>query len=65
MHDIRGARFLVTCYQRRHMRELSLLPLNVTHSFASSLFLLLCFNESDDDGRRIAFSNIQWAPATS
>ena len=39
VHDMSGAICVpVTCYQRSYTRELSLLRLNVTHSFASSRF---------------------------
>lgn len=68
VHDISGARF------SRHMlpAKLHAQTLSSTakcHPFFWQLaFFFLCVlmsKKSDDDGRRIAFSNIQWALATS
>lgn len=67
VHDMRG--FPVTCYQRSYMHERTLSSTAKCHPFFCQLafffFCVLMSKKSDDNGRRIAFSNIQWTPATS
>ena len=68
LHDMSGARFSrYTLPAKLHARTLS--STAKCHPFFYQLafffFCVLMSKMSDDDGRRIAFSNVQWALATS
>ena len=68
VHDMSGARFSRYMLPAKlHARTLS--STAKCHPFFCQLafffFRVLICKKSDDDGRRIAFSNIQWTPATS